>query len=122
MLRRNLKLVVFRAGCSYRQVLEAMLAERGVVGVRRLEFGTLDGILGCVAADIGVTMLPRAVLAPEWDPRIAMHQLPRDQGRVDTVFVRRSDAFASAAMEAFVAYVRPPGLGVVALGAVAAAE
>ena len=60
--RPGLKIVVFRAGCSYRAQLEAVLAERGVVGVRRIEFGTLEGILGCVAAGIGVTMLPRGVV------------------------------------------------------------
>jgi DNA-binding transcriptional LysR family regulator len=47
--RRNLKIVVLRAGCSYRQRLVAVLAARGIVGLRRLEFGTIDGILGCVA-------------------------------------------------------------------------
>ena len=60
--RPGLKIVVFRAGCSYRAQLESILAERGVVGVRRIEFGTLEGILGCVAAGIGVTLLPRGVV------------------------------------------------------------
>nr|WP_242482008.1 LysR family transcriptional regulator [Paracraurococcus ruber] len=55
----ELKVLVFRAGCSYRQRLEATLAARGIAGVRRLEFGTLDGIVGCVAAGVGVTLLPR---------------------------------------------------------------
>src|SRR5579863_5119870 len=56
LLRRgDPRIVVMRAGCSYRQRLEAILARRGVVGLRRLEFGTIDGILGCVAAGLGVT-------------------------------------------------------------------
>lgn len=104
---RNLKLIVFRAGCSYRQRLEAMLAERGIVGVRRLEFGTLDGILGCVAAGIGVTMLPRAVIAPNWLEILAMHELPGGEGRVDTLFIRRSDGFAPSALTAFLGFARP---------------
>src|SRR5215469_14621305 len=36
------KIIVFRPGCSYRVRLEALLAARGVVTCRRLEFGTLD--------------------------------------------------------------------------------
>ena len=28
----------------------------------RFELGTLDGMIGCVAADMGVTLLPRAVV------------------------------------------------------------
>jgi DNA-binding transcriptional LysR family regulator len=79
-----LKIIVFRAGCTYRALLEALLAARGVVATRRLEFGTLDGIVGCVAAGIGVTLLPRK------------------EARVPTVLVRRRDAFTSAALARFV--------------------
>ncbi|MGH7211701.1 MAG: LysR substrate-binding domain-containing protein, partial [Acetobacteraceae bacterium] len=111
---RGLKLIVFGAGCSYRQRLEAMLAERGIVGVRRLEFGTLDGILGCVAAGIGVTMLPRAVIAPHWLDILAMHELPHGEGRADTVFIRRSDAFVPSALTAFLGFARPIPIGRVA--------
>src|SRR5262249_8419963 len=35
---RDLKIVVLRAGCSYRQRLEEILTRRGVVGLRLLEF------------------------------------------------------------------------------------
>ena len=41
----DLKIVVLKAGCSYRLQLEAMLARRGIVGVRLLEFGTLESII-----------------------------------------------------------------------------
>jgi len=98
------KLIVFRAGCTYRALLEALLAARGVVGTRRLEFGTLDGIVGCVAAGIGVTLLPRAVVArAQREGRVALHTLPRDEARVPTVLVRRRDAFTSAALARFIA-------------------
>ena len=40
----NLRIVVLRAGCSYRQRLEDILARRGVVGLRLQEFGTLEAI------------------------------------------------------------------------------
>ena len=49
----DLKIVVLRAGCSYRLRLEAMLARRGIVGVRQLEFGTLEAIISCVGAGLG---------------------------------------------------------------------
>ena len=41
---------------------EQVFAEFGWPCATRIEFGTLDGILGCVAADVGVTLLPRAVV------------------------------------------------------------
>jgi len=85
---RRLKVIVFRAGCTYRQHLEAVLAAHGIVNVGRLEFGTLDGILGCVGAGIGITLLPRAVAArTAAEGRVALHPLAHG-GRVETVLVR----------------------------------
>ena len=57
----GLTILVFRAGCTYRQQLEQVLNEMGWPCASRLELGTLDGIIECVAADMGVTLLPRAV-------------------------------------------------------------
>ena len=111
--RSGLKLVVFRAGCSYRAQLEAMLAERGVVGLRRIEFGTLEGILGCVAAGIGITLLPRGVIDVAWrDGPLALHPPPNPQRWADTVFIRRDDAFPSSAVAAFLDMARPDPLHV----------
>lgn len=99
----DLKIVVLRAGCSYRQRLEDILARRGVVGLRRLEFGTLDTILACVGAGIGITLLPRVVVeAAGRAGRVAIHALPPREALVDTVFIRRADGYASSALRAFV--------------------
>jgi DNA-binding transcriptional LysR family regulator len=99
---RSLRIVVLRAGCSYRQRLEEILARRGVGDVRMLEFGTIEAILGCVAAGIGVTLLPRSLVrVAEREGRIAIHDLPRAEARVDTLFIRRRDAFVSSALTAF---------------------
>jgi DNA-binding transcriptional LysR family regulator len=106
--RSGVKIVVFRAGCSYRARLESMLAERGVVGVRHIEFGTLEGILGCVAAGIGVTMLPRGAIDVAWrDGPLRLHALPASERWTGTVFIRRTDAFLSSAVTAFLDMARP---------------
>jgi DNA-binding transcriptional LysR family regulator len=102
------KIVVLRAGCSYRQRLEAILGRRGVVGVRRLEFGTIDGILGCVAAGLGVTLLPKVVVEPALRAgRVAIRKLPPADARVETLFIRRRDAFVSSALAAFLRFAHP---------------
>ncbi|HYH39411.1 MAG TPA: LysR family transcriptional regulator [Azospirillum sp.] len=107
--RGDLKIVVFRAGCSYRHRLEAILAQRGVVSLRLLEFGTLDSILACVGAGIGITLLPRAVVARAVrDGLVAAHDLPAADANVETVFIRRGDAFRSSALAAFLDHARPP--------------
>ncbi len=103
-----LKIVVLRAGCSYRQRLEEILARRGIVDLRRLEFGTLDSIIGCVAAGLGVTLLPMSVLAQaRREGRVAVHELPAAEARAETLFIRRRDAYASSALEAFLQFARP---------------
>jgi DNA-binding transcriptional LysR family regulator len=104
--RPDLRLVILRAGCSYRQRLEELLARRGVVGLRRLEFGTLEAILGAVAAGLGVTLMPRALIGPTWrGGKIRAHRLPASEARVQTVFVRRRDMLPSSALLAFQKHV-----------------
>lgn len=102
----GLKIVVLRSGCSYRQRLESVLAARGIVGVRLLEFGTLDSILACVGAGIGVTLLPRVVVeGPAREGKVVLHDLPSAEAEVDTVFIRRHDGFVSSALDAFLQHV-----------------
>jgi DNA-binding transcriptional LysR family regulator len=104
----DLKIVVLRAGCSYRLQLEAMLARRGIVGVRQLEFGTLEAIISCVSAGLGVTLLPMALIGPVWDrSRVRAHPLPDSDKWVDTVFIRHREAYASSALRAFLDIARP---------------
>jgi DNA-binding transcriptional LysR family regulator len=103
----DLKLIVLRAGCSYRQRLEAVLAARGVVGARVLEFGTLEAILGCAAAGMGITLLPRSIVGPaRRGDAVVVHELPAAEALVETLFVRRRGAFLSSAAAAFLALVR----------------
>jgi DNA-binding transcriptional LysR family regulator len=65
----DLRLIVLRAGCSYRQRLEEVLARRGVVGLRRLEFGTLEAILGGARHHAAAARADRAGLARRADCR-----------------------------------------------------
>jgi DNA-binding transcriptional LysR family regulator len=103
----GLRIVVLRVGCSYRQRLEEILARRGVVGLRLLEFGTLEAIFGCVAAGMGVTLMPRRMVERVWSGRsVSVHTLPPDEALVDTVFIRRRDSFVSSAQMAFLDHVR----------------
>jgi DNA-binding transcriptional LysR family regulator len=104
----ELKIIVLRIGCSYRLHLEALLARRGIVGVRCLEFGTLEAIFSCVSAGLGVTMLPKALLGSVWDHRrVGTHTLPNAEKWVDTVFIRHREAYASSALRAFLDLAKP---------------
>ncbi|HEY2540190.1 MAG TPA: LysR substrate-binding domain-containing protein [Stellaceae bacterium] len=105
--RSEVRIIVFRAGCFDRQRLESLLAARGGVGARCLQFATLEGILGCVGANLGLTLLPKAIVAPARDHQlIAVHDLAPSEAWVDTVFIRRRDAYVSSALTAFLELAR----------------
>ena len=104
---QNLKTIVFRLGCSYRQRLESLLAEMGILTATPLEFGSMDAIIACVAAGIGITLLPRGVVsnAAEQDI-VAIHAIAPEKAHVETLFIRRHDAYVSSAMQAFIEIAR----------------
>src|SRR5262249_12453407 len=100
----EVRVVVLRAGCSYRRMLERLLARRGIIVQRQLEFGTLEAIFGCVSAGLGITMLPRALVGGIWDAgRVRIHTLPAEDSLVETTFIRRRNGFASSALRGFLA-------------------
>ncbi|NLR97696.1 LysR family transcriptional regulator [Rhizobium sp. P38BS-XIX] len=103
----DLRTIVFQIGCSYRQRLETLLAEMGIVTAKPLEFGSLDAIISCVAAGVGIALLPKGIVAAAWqEGRIAVHELSPDRALVDTVFVRRKDGYRSSAMTALLDMMR----------------
>jgi LysR family transcriptional regulator, cell division regulator len=108
-------ILVFRTGCSYRQRLEQVMTQFGWPSAARLEFGTLDGMIGCVAADMGVTLLPRAVAErSEQSGAIRMHMLSSSHRRVDTLFIWRKAAHEGRALRNFLASLKRSGLSVAA--------
>lgn len=101
--QKEMKIAVFRNGCLYRERLEFALIRHGVANIRKMELGTLDGLMGCVRAGIAVSMLPRAVVEPYAEQgQIAIHELPKNQSAVDTVIIRRRDAYTSSALTCFI--------------------
>ncbi len=98
----NLKILVFRAGCTYRAQLEGWLRKTGRLPYQVMEFGSIEGILGCIAAGMGVSFLPRSVVErPQYEENCSLHPLPGDFGHMITWFVRRRNEKPSKAMQAF---------------------
>lgn len=94
--------LAFRQGCHYRHCVERLLAHRGIAGARIFEFGSIDGILGCVAAGMGYAVLPKAV-AKAHQSRFAVHalDLPTDISEVVTRFAATATAGWSPALTSF---------------------
>jgi len=91
--------LVFRTGCTYRQRLEQVFTEFGWPSSARFELGTLDGMIGCVAADMGVTLLPLAVVGR--NETVNIHTLNPAQSKVETLFITRRSAHQYSALQGF---------------------
>ena len=99
--------LVFRTGCFYRSTLEHWFYQVGLVPNQVMELGTLDGILSCVGAGLGVTLLPMSI-AESHGARLAIryHRIPSEFAHVKTVFIRRSDSIPISGLAAFISLTR----------------
>jgi DNA-binding transcriptional LysR family regulator len=96
--------LVFRTGCTYRQRLEQIFTDFGWPSATRFELGTLDGMVGCVAADMGVTLLPRVVVERNaLHASVSIHTLDPSYERAETIFVHRRSAHQYSALQSFAA-------------------
>ncbi len=98
----SLKILVFRAGCSYRAQLEDWLRQRGRVGYQVVELGSIEGIVACVAAGMGISLLPRSVVErPHLAENCAIRKVTDGFGLMTTWFVWRRGENPSKALQAF---------------------
>jgi DNA-binding transcriptional LysR family regulator len=98
-------LVAFTGGCSYRRRLEAWLAGAQVAPERVMEFSSYHAIVACVAAGMGVAIVPRSVIRGSPGGReVTAHALPPAVAKARTCLVWRSGyrATALAALQAMV--------------------
>lgn len=99
---QNRTLLVFKEGCSYRAKLEQWLHHEGITPNKIMDFGTLEAILGCVSAGLGISMLPYSVIEKYVQAgALNYHAMPNPFGKVETVFIYRKDSFISTALTKF---------------------
>jgi DNA-binding transcriptional LysR family regulator len=84
-----------------------VFSEFGWPSATRFELGTLDGMIGCVAADMGVTLLPRAVVGK--NETVSIHKLSAVQSGVETLFIQRRSAHQFSALRGFAACLNKNG-------------
>lgn len=82
--------LVMRHGCGYRARTEAWFMKAGRMPIRLMELATLDGLLGLVAAGVGVSLLPRSVaMRRQYRSLLRFQPLSSSDLKVPTQFVRR---------------------------------
>lgn len=86
-------LILFREGCAYRARAIAWQRASGHIVADAMEFGTLEGILGCVSVGLGWTLIPRRIV--EQSPHaadLAIVTVPDHIARVPTGMIYLRDA------------------------------
>jgi len=100
-------LLVFKQGCSYRALAEQWLRASGLAPVEISELGTLDGILGCVAAGVGVTLMPKSVVArPQYRGLLKTFPAAEPSMTIDTMLIRHKEAIPNGTLEKFLDILR----------------
>jgi DNA-binding transcriptional LysR family regulator len=99
---RPLNILAFPIGCYYRKQLETWLHTSGYIPYRIMEFSTIETIIGCVSAGMGITFLPRSVLSGNLaSDKVSIHPLPAEVAHVTTRFLRRKNSVEPKTLSAF---------------------
>lgn len=101
-------IVAFEKGCPHRARLEQWYTERNSMPVQTVEITSYHAMLGCVVVGMGISLVPRSVLAtfPERD-RLSVHALPRGSDCAQTDLIWRKGAM-SPKIQALIRLLKPP--------------
>lgn len=100
--RGPVAIFTFRDGCSYRQRLLEWLHRSGIQVAQINEFGTFEAIIACVAAGMGISLLPRSVLqAHIAAAAIRTQPTPDDMSRSQTLLIWHAERSHHPARAAF---------------------
>lgn len=95
-------MLVFPSGCLYRTIFEQWLTKSGYMPRKVMEFRSIDALLGCASAGMGIALAPRSIVEGHaLRDNLSIHAFPVRLGRIDTVFVWRKDTEQSAPLRAF---------------------
>ena len=87
---KNRTLLAFEPGCPHRARLEAWFARARQMPNRILEMSSYHALLGCVAAGMGVALMPKSVLAAfPGREALSIHPLAGAHGKVRTMLIWR---------------------------------
>lgn len=104
---RSLPVIVFKLGCSYRDYTRRWMRMSGLAPNEVFELGTLEGILGCVASGVGISCLPRSVVAgSQVCNLLRIHTLDDPARFIDTYAMLNPKSVRNGAVEAFLQTAR----------------
>ncbi len=96
-----------RADCSYRRMFQRLLDEQEVPYGKGLEFSSVEVVKRCVAAGIGITILPEIAVAEEVAAK-QLRKLPWTDGELEvaTLMIWYKERWVSPTLNAFMEVTR----------------
>lgn len=83
-------ILAFESGCAHRKRLEDWFTRAGHMPTRIVEMSSYHAMLGCIAAGMGMALLPRAVLDTfPGKALVSIHPLPAGYDRARTLLIWR---------------------------------
>jgi DNA-binding transcriptional LysR family regulator len=96
------QVVLTEPGCNYRLIFELELQEAGVRPAATLEFDGVETVKQCVAAGMGVAMLPAVTVEAELERReLAALRWVGTEHTIPVQMIRHKDRWVSPALAAF---------------------
>ena len=92
IFKKPVTLIVFNAGCSYRQRLVEILDEKKIDSYKIIEIDTIEAIINSVEAGIGITLLPTKLIFKHYSYRsLHLTSLPKKFSECPTQFIKQND-------------------------------
>ena len=102
LLRRPL--VVFPYGCSYRHVLEELLAKENVTPTRFIDITSIGALISGISAGLGIGLVPEAAIAAfSAAGTLSVRQVPEPFRTAEIKFVYRKSSEGDALLNRFIA-------------------
>ncbi len=99
---KNQIIIVFKSGCFYRDIFEKWLKSEGIIPTKFMELNTLDGVIGCVKAGLGIALITKTVADRfQQSENIKQFALPKEYGMISTKFINHKDIVKTAAFREF---------------------
>ena len=87
-------MLAFEYGCSYRARMEQWFAMSGQTPEKIIEMMSWHAIIGCTAAGMGVSVLPRMVIESFPETNCTIHPLPSGLNHTPTMLFWRKGAMS----------------------------
>ena len=95
-------ILVFPKPCAYRKRLEVWLDRNDLPLKQTMELGTVDGMVKCIAAGMGMGLIPLATVESALPLNtVSVYPLEENLESVPIMFIKRKDTLVTKAMEAF---------------------